>query len=66
MYNTTHNADENTTNILVILRNAKKINDMCNVSKVVQDYGIKVRYPLHINRFYAISDDKNKEAETTG
>ena len=35
------------------------------MSKGVQDYGMKILYPLHGTSFDTILDDENKDADTT-
>ena len=66
LYNTTHHADKNMTNFLVRFRNTQKVKNWCNgslISKLVQNYGVKVKYPLHTTGFDTLADDENKKAK---
>ena len=69
LYNITQNANENTTNYLVRLCNAHRVNKACNGSlktRGVEKHGIKILYPLHVTGFDALQEDDTKEAEITG
>ena len=62
-------ANENTTDYLVMFRNAQKVNESCNrslINKGIQEHGMKILFPLNNNGFDPIQEDKKKEAEKTG
>ena len=54
---------------MVQLRNYQKVNEACNgslISRVVQEHGMNILYPLHVTVFNTLTDDEKKEAEKTG
>ena len=59
-------ARNNTTDYLVRFRNAQKFNEACDgilITKVVQEHGMKICFPLHNNGFDSLQEDEKKEAE---
>ena len=53
----------NTTDYLVIYRNAQKANEAFNeihIPRVVQEHGMKILYSLHATGFDALQDDDKK------
>ena len=58
-------ANENTTYYLVRFRNSQKVNEACNGSLIIkglQEYGIKILFPLHNNGFDSIQEYEKKES----
>ena len=62
-------ANENTTDYLVRLPNAHKVNEACNgslIPKVIQEHGMKILSPLHTTGFDSLQEDEKQEAEKVG
>ena len=62
-------ASKNTTDYLVRLLKAQKVNKAYNgslIEKVVQVHEMKIIFPLYAAIFYTLQDDDKKEAETAG
>ena len=60
-----HYASDNTTDYLVSLRNAQKVNEAFDgslVTKGVQEHGMNIRFPLHNTGFDSLQEDEKKEA----
>ena len=60
-------SNENTTNYPVRLRNAQRENEACNESLIkrgVQEYGMKIVYPLHATGFDTLQENDKKEVDT--
>ena len=69
LYNIIQYTKNNTTDNLVKLWNAQKFNEAWNgrlISRGVQEYGMKILYPLHITRFHTLSDNENNNVKTPG
>ena len=69
LYNTMQYATKNTTDYLVRLRNAQKVNEACDwslITKVVQEHGMKIFFPLHNTVFDSLQKYEKKEAEKAG
>ena len=69
LYNTMQYATKNTTDYLVRFRNAQKVNEACDgslITKVVQEHGMKILFPLHNTVFDSLQKDEKKEAEKAG
>ena len=67
LYNTIKYVNENTTDYLIRFRNSQKANKACNenlVTRIFQEHGMEIIYPLHVTGFDAISDNEKKEADT--
>ena len=48
-------------------RNSHKVNEACNgslLSRLIQEHGMKIIYPLHVTGFDTLLDDDKKESET--
>ena len=68
LYNTIQYASYNTTNYLVRFRNTQTVNESCNgiqITRGVQEHGMKILFPLHTTGFYALHNSDKKEAETS-
>ena len=66
MYNTRQYANENTTDYLVRLRNAWKVNEACNrilINKDVKEHGMNILFPFHNTGFDSLQEGDKKEAE---
>ena len=58
--------NKNTTKYLVRFRNAHKVNEDCNrssITKVIQEDGMKILFPLHNTVFGSLQEYDKKEAE---
>ena len=69
LYKPMQYAKENTTKYLVRFCNFQKVNKACNgsiITRGVQDYGMKILFPLHTDGFDLLQENEKKEAETTG
>ena len=65
LYNTIQYASENTTDYLVRFRNAQNVNEACDrslITKGLQQYGMKIRFPSHNTGFDSPQEDEKKEA----
>ena len=63
------NTNDNTTYYLVRFRNTQKENKACNgiqITRGVQEHGMKILDPLHANGFEALWDNEKKYAEISG
>ena len=63
IYNTMQYTNENTTNYLVRFRNSQKVNEACDgslITKVVQENGVKIRFPFHNTGFDSLQEDDKK------
>ena len=61
--------NKNTVDSFYRFRNAKKVNEACNgilITRVVQEHGMKILFPLHNTGFDSLQEDKKKEAEKAG
>ena len=62
-------ANENTTDYLVRFCNFQKANEAYNgipITRGVQEYGMKILYPLNVTGFYTLQENDKKEAEIAG
>ena len=69
LYNTMQYANKNTTEYLVRLRNAQKVNTACNgspITSILQEHRINIIFPLKTTGFDLLQENDNKESETAG
>ena len=67
MYNTIQYTKNNKTNYLVRFRDSHKVNEACNrriISRIVQEHGMKILYPLHVTGFDTLLNFDKKDTET--
>ena len=60
-------SNENTTDYPVRFRNEQRANEACNESLIkrgVQEYGMKIFYPLHATGFDTQQENDKKEVDT--
>ena len=62
-------ANKNTTDYLVMFRNAYNFNEACNgsiITRVVQENGMKILLCLNDTGFYSLQEDEKMEAGKAG